>query len=243
MSHASKVLIWDLPTRLFHWLLTVGFLTSFGIAQFAGEHSSWFPVHMIVGVALGVVALLRVVWGFEGSRYARFAYFLYRPTVHVAYMRDAVVAKTSRYSGQGTAHGRWQRSRRRGARSGGLRTGGRGRDSYCWRALAFMATQRESDAHHGGSSGGRLARRRDPLNPAAFCRSLCGSAYGHDDRVIPKLRSRSRTDYVTLRQYGHSTWRSGGLMAIDEARSSREGIAVHAVRLQYAAMGRTVRCS
>jgi cytochrome b len=99
MSPPSRVLIWDLPTRLFHWLLTAGFLASFGIAQFTGEHSQWFPVHMIVGVSLGVVVLLRVVWGFTGSQYARFASFLYRPTVFAAYMRDALVAKTSRYAG------------------------------------------------------------------------------------------------------------------------------------------------
>jgi hypothetical protein len=43
MSHASGVLIWDLPTRLFHLLLTVGFLSCFGIAQFAGEHRSGIP--------------------------------------------------------------------------------------------------------------------------------------------------------------------------------------------------------
>jgi cytochrome b len=54
---------------------------------------------MILGVSLGVILLLRVLWGFMGTRCARFASFLYRPTPFVAYLRGAVIAKTSRYAG------------------------------------------------------------------------------------------------------------------------------------------------
>ncbi len=95
----SKVLIWDLPTRLLHWLMTVGFLACFGIAQFAGEHSPWFPFHMILGMALGFVVAMRVMWGFVGARYARFGSFLYSPSELLAYIRGALSAKSPRYIG------------------------------------------------------------------------------------------------------------------------------------------------
>lgn len=95
----SKVLIWDLPTRLFHWLLTMGFLACFGIAQFAGEHSAWFPIHMILGLALGFLVLLRVVWGFVGARYARFGSFLYSPAALYEYMKGTLLNKAPRFVG------------------------------------------------------------------------------------------------------------------------------------------------
>jgi cytochrome b len=95
----AKVLIWDLPTRLFHWSMTIGFFACFGIAQFAGEHSPWFPYHMILGIALGIVVALRVGWGFVGSRHARFGSFLYRPSELIAYIRGALAAKSPRYAG------------------------------------------------------------------------------------------------------------------------------------------------
>jgi len=95
----SRVLIWDLPTRLFHWTLTVGFLASFGIAQFSGEHSAWFPLHMILGLALGFVVLLRIVWGLIGSRYAKFGSFVYRPGELVSYLKGALTNSARRYAG------------------------------------------------------------------------------------------------------------------------------------------------
>jgi cytochrome b len=95
----SKVLIWDAPTRMFHWLLAAGFFACFGIAQFAGEHSAWFPMHMILGLALGLVALLRVVWGLVGSRYARLSSLLYTPSELAAYLKGALTATSPRYAG------------------------------------------------------------------------------------------------------------------------------------------------
>mgnify|MGYP000449590781 CR=1 FL=1 len=86
----AKVLIWDLPTRLIHWLLTFGFLACFGIAQFAGEHSAWFPIHMILGISLGIIVVLRVAWGFTGTRYARFGSFLYSPSALYEYMKGTL---------------------------------------------------------------------------------------------------------------------------------------------------------
>jgi cytochrome b len=80
-------------------LLTFGFLACFGIAQFAGEHSAWFPIHMILGIALGFMVLLRVVWGFAGTRYARFGSFLYSPSALFEYMKGTLSNKAPRFVG------------------------------------------------------------------------------------------------------------------------------------------------
>ena len=76
----SQVLVWDLPTRIFHWLLTVGLVASFAFAECSGEHSPWFSAHMIIGIVLGLMLVLRVGWGIVGNSYARFGSFLYGPS-------------------------------------------------------------------------------------------------------------------------------------------------------------------
>jgi cytochrome b len=76
-----RVLIWDLPTRMFHWLLTIGFFISAAISVTADDDNPLFSVHMIVGIVLGVMVLLRIVWGFVGTRHARFTSFLFSPFI------------------------------------------------------------------------------------------------------------------------------------------------------------------
>lgn len=105
----SQALVWDLPTRLFHALLAAGFIASFGIAQFAGEHSPWFPVHMMIGIGLGAVLACRVAWGFIGARYARYRSFLYTPAALFSYLRGAIRGTSPRYAGHnpGSAYATW----------------------------------------------------------------------------------------------------------------------------------------
>lgn len=65
--------IWDLPTRLFHW----GFAALVVLAWLSGEYggSDWRHWHMRVGYAALALLVFRLLWGFAGSRYARFASF------------------------------------------------------------------------------------------------------------------------------------------------------------------------
>lgn len=95
----SRILVWDLPTRLFHWFLTVGLVACFSFALFADEHSLWFMTHMILGVVLGLMVVLRVVWGFVGSRYARFHSFLFSPASVLQYIQGAFSPKGLQYVG------------------------------------------------------------------------------------------------------------------------------------------------
>lgn len=95
----TRVLIWDLPTRLFHWLLAGGFFAAAFIALIAGEDSALFPYHAILGLAIAGMVVLRVVWGFVGSRHARFGSFAFGPGAVAGYLRGAFVGSAVRHAG------------------------------------------------------------------------------------------------------------------------------------------------
>ena len=94
-----RVLIWDLPTRIFHWLLTIGFLISAVISVTADDDSPLFSAHMILGIVLGVMVLLRIVWGFVGTRHARFTSFLFSPLSLMRYVFGTLNASEPRSIG------------------------------------------------------------------------------------------------------------------------------------------------
>lgn len=95
----TKVLIWDLPTRLFHLLLGGGFIFAFSVAQFGGEHSPLFPFHAIAGLTIALLVLLRIFWGFAGTRYARFSSFATGPAALIAYMKGVFTGRGERHIG------------------------------------------------------------------------------------------------------------------------------------------------
>lgn len=73
----EKRLVWDLPLRLFHWLLVLGMGASWATAEAGFE---WMKVHIYLGYwTLGLI-IFRILWGFVGPRHARFAGFLHGPT-------------------------------------------------------------------------------------------------------------------------------------------------------------------
>ena len=76
MAAVPRVRVWDLPTRVFHWLLTALVLFSWWSGEFGG--SSWREWHYRSGYAVLALLLFRLAWGFVGPRYARFASFVPR---------------------------------------------------------------------------------------------------------------------------------------------------------------------
>ncbi len=73
---SARTRIWDLPTRLFHWLLAALVVFSFTTGKLGGDWLTW---HFRSGYAIASLLLFRFLWGFTGSRYARFASFLPSP--------------------------------------------------------------------------------------------------------------------------------------------------------------------
>ena len=74
---SARTRIWDLPTRLFHWLLAALVVFSFTTGKLGGDWLTW---HFRSGYAIASLLLFRFLWGVAGSRYARFASFSPSPS-------------------------------------------------------------------------------------------------------------------------------------------------------------------
>ena len=80
---ASKVAVWDLPTRLFHWLLVALIAFSWWTAE--QGRIEW---HLYSGYAILSLLLFRLMWGFVGSSTARFSNFVRGPRAVLGYVRN-----------------------------------------------------------------------------------------------------------------------------------------------------------
>ena len=80
----SKVLVWDLPLRLFHWVLVLLVTTSIVTAELGGNA---MQIHMLSGYSILTLLLFRILWGFLGGTYARFASFVRHPRAALEYLR------------------------------------------------------------------------------------------------------------------------------------------------------------
>ncbi|MFV3075661.1 cytochrome b/b6 domain-containing protein [Niveispirillum fermenti] len=78
-----KTLVWDLPTRLFHWLLVL----CIAGAWITGEEGA-FDWHMRFGYAVLALVLFRLIWGLVGSQTARFASFVRGPSAIMGHLRE-----------------------------------------------------------------------------------------------------------------------------------------------------------
>lgn len=85
--------VWDLPTRLFHWLFALCITGALVTIQLGG---SWMDWHVRFGIVSFVLLIFRVVWGFFGPRYARFSQFVNSPAKTIAYLRGQ---KATRHAG------------------------------------------------------------------------------------------------------------------------------------------------
>lgn len=95
----GRILVWDLPTRLFHWLFAGCFLGAFTIAQVVDDEDRAFTLHMLLGGVMAFLVLWRVVWGFVGPAHARFASFAFGPRAVMDYMRGALTGTGERHVG------------------------------------------------------------------------------------------------------------------------------------------------
>ena len=78
------VRIWDLPTRLFHWVLAACVIGSVISAKVGGNAMVW---HFRLGYVVLALILFRLVWGVVGGRWSRFASFIYAPATTLRYLR------------------------------------------------------------------------------------------------------------------------------------------------------------
>ena len=99
----KKTRVYDVPTRLFHWIFAGLFVGAFVIAKYVDDDSSVYPYHMLMGLTLGLTVVLRIIWGFFGSTYAKFSSYPLKPMQLVKYFKNILTAKTDRSLGHNPA--------------------------------------------------------------------------------------------------------------------------------------------
>src|SRR3954453_18194914 len=78
------VRVWDLPTRIFHWGLAICVFASLSSAWIGGNAMAW---HLRFGYVVLALLLFRLLWGFFGGHWSRFAPFTYSPQAGLRYLR------------------------------------------------------------------------------------------------------------------------------------------------------------
>ena len=81
----TRTKVFDIPTRLFHWVFALLFIVAFSIAKFTDDEAALYPYHMLMGIMMVFAILLRAIWGIFGSKYARFSSFSLNPLKLIEY--------------------------------------------------------------------------------------------------------------------------------------------------------------
>lgn len=79
----TRIRLWDLPLRLFHWLLVLAVAVAIITGQLGG---AWMALHGQAGLSIIGLVVFRLVWGLIGSAHARFLSFLPTPSSLKAYL-------------------------------------------------------------------------------------------------------------------------------------------------------------
>jgi cytochrome b len=95
-AREAHVKVWDVPVRLFHWLLVLLFFFMFVTGKAGSEWIAW---HMRAGYAVLTLVLFRVLWGFAGSTHARFASFLAGPAACLGFAKKLLGRAPAPYAG------------------------------------------------------------------------------------------------------------------------------------------------
>ncbi len=92
-----KILVWDLPIRVFHWGFAACIAAALAIALLAGDDSALFPLHAIMGLSAGLLLVVRIGLGLFGSRHNRFAAMWFTPAALFRYVAGVASGKSTRH--------------------------------------------------------------------------------------------------------------------------------------------------
>lgn len=99
MVYSGRIKIWDPLVRIFHWSLVGAFLVAYITEE------DFLTLHVWAGYTVLGLVLFRILWGFIGSRYARFSSFVFSPAKILQYLKDLPLFKAKRYLGHNPAGG------------------------------------------------------------------------------------------------------------------------------------------
>lgn len=98
-SPPDTVRVWDIVVRIFHWSLVI----TFAAVWLTSDDMVW--LHKIVGYAVLALIGVRLIWGFIGSKHARFSDFVKSPATVIAFLKDMRDGREARYIGHNPAGG------------------------------------------------------------------------------------------------------------------------------------------
>ncbi len=99
MKHENTVKVWDPFVRIFHWGLVVSFVVAYVTEE------ELLSIHTLAGYVLLGLLSLRLVWGFIGTRHARFSDFTYSLSSIRTFLTDTLYLRAKRYIGHNPAAG------------------------------------------------------------------------------------------------------------------------------------------
>ncbi len=104
----TTIRVWDLPLRLFHWLLVLLVLCSAITGWFSADLGPWAARwHLLSGYSLLALLIFRLLWGFVGGTHARFANFVRGPRAVLAYVEEILGRRPARLHAGHNPLGGW----------------------------------------------------------------------------------------------------------------------------------------
>jgi len=94
-----RILVWDAPVRVFHWLTVL----SFAGAWLTAESERWRLLHVTLGYTMAGLVVFRLLWGLVGTRHARFATFVRGPAAAGRYLRSLFGGEPEHHTGHNPA--------------------------------------------------------------------------------------------------------------------------------------------
>ncbi|WNL44024.1 cytochrome b/b6 domain-containing protein [Dyella sp. BiH032] len=95
----QRILVWDLPVRLSHWLM----VACFAGAWITAEEDQWRRLHAVLGYTMALLAAFRIFWGVIGTRHAKFKHFVRGPRETWQYVRRMLRGNPPHYTGHNPA--------------------------------------------------------------------------------------------------------------------------------------------
>ncbi len=95
----NTIRVWDPVVRIGHWALVVSFFTAYF------TEDDFLTQHVWAGYVVGTIVCLRLLWGFVGTKHARFQDFVCSPATTLRYIGDLIANRAKRFIGHNPAGG------------------------------------------------------------------------------------------------------------------------------------------
>jgi cytochrome b len=102
----SRIRVWDLSLRVFHWAFALCIISALAIALTADDDSPLFRAHMLAGLSAGFMLIVRIIVSVVGGKFSRLTGLLFSPAETVKYLAGTFTGKARRFTGHnpGTAN-------------------------------------------------------------------------------------------------------------------------------------------